>query len=246
MTDLETIKHLVRLQELFNRKREIQGLYRDPEQKYNKISRDYTSLSSTYQDVAMNAEEMDKKIAEQNSKLEEINSRISALEEGKDKIKIARQLKSWEKEMEKMSQEQSLLNAQIEYDSSKVEEMHGEADRINNKLEEQKTKMDEYQEHIEGVKTEYAEEIQDIDEKSLEIERLFEPQFSDYFIAMLTKTQGSAIVTVDEDSCTGCNIILPTLLQGDLGPELTPDQIKIHQCPHCFRYLYYEEWLDQV
>ncbi len=246
MTDLKKISYLVALQELFNRKQEIQDLYREPDQKLNKVSKEYQALSVTYKDISLNVSEMDKKIEKETTKLEEINNRITSLEEGKDKIKIARQLKSWEKEMEKMQQDQSLLLAQIEYDSSTVEEMRGESERINRKLEEQKAKIDGYEEEIETVKMDHAKEIKEIDTESLKLKENFDPQFSDYFDTMLTKTKGSAIVTVDEESCAGCNIILPTTLQGDLGPNLSVDQMALHQCPHCFRYLYFEKWLEQL
>lgn len=245
MQDLERIKKLVALQHLYLRHKEINNLYQEEESKLDKLTRDNDVLKTNHSDLGINIKEMDKKINEELGKKDEINKRITSLDEGKDKIKIARQLKSWEKEMERMQQELSLIQAQIDYDMTKQLEMKNELERLVTRIAENEEKMSEFKKHIDSIKDEHREELDNIDRENKEIkDAVGDTQFLDYFKSMLHKTKGNAIVLVEEDSCAGCNVVLPTYLQGELGPELAPEVISMEQCPHCFRYLYYSEWLD--
>lgn len=244
MTELEKIRRLVEFQSLLNRELEINELYGEEERKQKKLQADNNSLGQAYADVDVNYREMDKKVNEEMGRRDEINARINSLNEGKDKIKIARQLKSWEKEMTRMQQELSLIQAQIEYDSSKRTEMNNELERISAKINDNKAKIDELQNHINEIKANHSGELQDIENRFAELREEFDVEFIDYFESMLIKTFGKAIVEIDEDSCSGCNIELPTYLQGNIGPNISVELIKLYQCPHCFRYLYYSEWLE--
>lgn len=244
MTDLQKINKLVTIQELFRREHEIHGLYAEQTKKMDKLVEDNEALQSTADDIGLNISEMDKKIREESDKREAIEGRIASLEENKDKIKIARQLKSWEKDMERMNQELSLIQAQIKYDMGKITEMRNEFERITNRINENAEKIDELKGEIEVIQADHQGELAEIASKIETLRADFEHTFMDYFWGMLKKTKGNAIVEVDEDACSGCNIVLPTHLQGDLGPELSPANITALQCPHCFRYLYYAEWLE--
>lgn len=245
MTDMEQIKQLVELQDLFNRQSEINNLYNEQETKLQRIHKDNEALSNTISDIGVNIREMEKKINEELGKRDEINKRIASLEDGKDKIKIARQLKSWEKEMEKMQQELSLIQAQIDYDTSKDTELKNEQTRIQDRINENSGSAENLQGEIDNIKSSHKDELADIEGRIVGIKSQFEVAFIDYFYRMLGKTRGNAIVIVEGDACSGCNIVLPTELQGDLGPELPSEEYNIVQCPHCFRYLYYREWLER-
>ncbi len=245
MQDLDRIKKLVALQHLYLRSKEINNLYQEEESKLEKLTRDSDVLKSNREDIEINIKEMDKKINEELGKKDEINKRITSLDDGKDKIKIARQLKSWEKEMERMQQEQSLIQAQIDYDMTKQLDMKNELERLIVRIAENEEKMSDLKKHIDTIKDEHREELDSIETENNEIKAAIgDTQFLDYFRSMLQKSKGNAIVLVEEDSCSGCNVVLPTYLQGELGPELNSESISMEQCPHCFRYLYYSEWLE--
>jgi predicted nucleic acid-binding Zn-ribbon protein len=234
------------MQNLFNREKEIKDLYKEQEARLIKSEKENNNLIQTLGDIDLTIKEMNKKINEEIGKRDEINTRIANLDEGKDKIKIVRQIKSWEKEMEKMQQEQSLIQAQIEYDTSKQLEYKNEYERLSAKIEENKVKIADFQKEIDVIKDQHSGELNEIIEKAGEMRKAFGIQFIDYLDSMFHKTNGAAIVLVEGDACSGCNTILPTALQGDLGSDIRPEDIELHQCPHCFRYLYFEEWMDFV
>lgn len=245
MENVTRIKKLVQFQTLYNREQEIRNLYAEEEKKLEKVKNENETLLFSANEIRLNISEMEKKINEELGKRDEINKRIQSLEEGKDKIKIARQIKSWEKEMEKQQQELSLIQAQIDYDTTKQLEMKSELEKINVKIEENNKKASELEEHINSIKVQYKEELSKTQKKQNELKGNFDLQFIEYFEALLKKTRGTAIVEVEQDACSGCYTILPTSLQGELGEDLKADDIEIYQCPHCFRYLYYKVWIEK-
>ncbi len=245
MENIGRIKNLVQLQVLFNREKEIRNLYAEEEKKMDKVKLENESLLVTENEIKMNINEMEKKINEELGKRDEINKRINSLDEGKDKIKIARQIKSWEKEMEKQQQEQSLIQAQIDYDTTKQLEMKTELEKIVTKSEENIKKIAELEEHINSIKKEYKKELDKTQKDQNKLRIDFDLQFIEYYESLLKKTKGTAIVEVEQDACSGCYTVLPTNLQGELGEDLPSENIDLYQCPHCFRYLYYKVWLER-
>jgi hypothetical protein len=245
MENITRIKNLVQLQVLYNRENEIKNFYSEEEKKMEKVKIENESLLITDNEIQTNVNEMNKKINEELGKRDEINKRINSLDEGKDKIKIARQIKSWEKEMEKQQQELSLIQAQIDYDTAKQLEMKGELDKITAKVKENNDRIAEFEEHINSIKKEYKKELDKTQKDQNKLRAEFDLQFIEYYEALIKKTVGTAIVEVEQDACAGCYTVLPTNLQGELGEELKTEDIDIHQCPHCFRYLYYKSWLEK-
>ncbi|OHD76552.1 MAG: hypothetical protein A2355_09190 [Spirochaetes bacterium RIFOXYB1_FULL_32_8] len=221
-------------------------MYKEEEKKHDKLMVENNSLQMSKNDIEINIHEMHKKVNEEIGKRDDINKRINSLNDGKDKIKIARQVKSWEKEMERQQQELSLIQAQIDYDSSKQSEMKVELDKIVVKLDDNNKKVNDLVNQINVIKEKYKDELKDIDKDKIKIRDEFDIQFVEYFEALLIKTCGSAIVEIDDEACLGCYTILPTMLQGELGPDLTIKNIELYQCPHCFRYLYYKQWLKLI
>ncbi len=245
MENITRIKNLVQLQNLFNREKEIKNLYSEEEKKMEKVKLENDSLEVSENEIKTNINEMEKKINEELGKRDEINKRINNLEEGKEKIKIARQIKSWEKEMEKQQQELSLIQAQIDYDTAKQLEMKNELEKITLKITENNDKITELEEHINSIKKEYKKELDKTMKEQNKLRTEFDLQFIEYYESLINKTGGTAIVEVEQDACAGCYTVLPTNLQGELGEELKSENIDLYQCPHCFRYLYYKSWLEK-
>ncbi len=244
MENIDRIEKLVNFQKLYNREREIRDLYAEEEKKLDKFRLENDNLGTMRNELALHIEEMEHKITEELGKRDEVNKRITSLDDGKDKIKIQRQIKSWEKEMEKQQQELSLVQAQIDYDTTKQLEIKNELEKLDGKIQENNKKIEDLQDHIDSIKKEHKSELDSIERKKNNIRGEFDVQFIEYFEALLRKTRGSAIVEVEEDACSGCFTVLPTFLQGELGEEIDPEGVELYQCPHCFRYLYYRSWLS--
>ncbi|MCX7820092.1 MAG: hypothetical protein N2258_00260 [Brevinematales bacterium] len=243
MTNLERLQKLVEFQQVFLQKKHIYSLYAEEEKKAKILSEENQKLISQLNDLKVNIEEMEKKISEENSKKDEIVKKINDLEEAKEKIKVARQMRSWEKDMEKQKQELSIVQAQIDYDSAKLEEMKKNFSHLDNLIKENQQKIDELVAFADKIKSEHKEEIAQNQAKENEIKEDFDVQFIEYFEALLNKTEGNALVEVEGEACSGCYTILPTSLQGEIGENVPVDEIQILQCPNCFRFLYHSSWL---
>jgi len=238
------VKELVYLQFLYNQEKNIKKLYQEEEKKYEKLKNDKNVLEENKNEMLLNIKEIEKMLNEELGKRDEINKRINILNENKDKIKIARQLKSWEKELEHQQQELRAIQYQIDYNTTIMEEKKSELDKIEQKIKEIENKMNETMKLFESIKEKHKDDLLKIENEKSKIIKEYDVQFIEYFFALLEKNDGNAIVEVDVDACSGCYTILPTFLQGELGPDLKPEDIDLYQCPHCFRYLYYKEWLN--
>lgn len=243
MTNLERLQKLLEFQQVFLKKKHIHSLYVEDEKKAKVLIEENKKFISQLNELKVNIEQMERKIAEESSKKDEIVKKIADLEEAKEKIKVARQMRSWEKDMEKQKQELSIVQAQIDYDSAKLEEMKKSFSHLDNLIKENQSKIDEYISFADKVKEENKEEIEKNQAKENEIKEDFDIQFIEYFEALLNKTEGNAIVEVEGEACSGCYTILPTSLQGEIGEHVPVDEIQILQCPNCFRFLYHSAWL---
>lgn len=242
---LDKIKKLVEYQKLYNREQEIRKKYKDEEKKMEKLLADNATLVSRKNDLEMNIYATQKKLEEEQQKKEQLEKRLHDLDENKDKVKITRQIKAWEKEMETLQQDLNMIIHQIEYETKKQSYTLNELNLVNTKMVENDAKIKAMKETIATIEAEHKPELSYISETKQNIAAEFDLSIIEYFDLLLKKTKGQAIVSVlDGDTCSGCYTILPTMIQGEIGPELPQEEIELQQCPHCFRFLYYPEWLE--
>jgi|GEM_PF-1735825 hypothetical protein len=242
---LDKIKKLVEYQRLFNREQTIRNKYREEEKKMEKLLADNATLVARKNDLEMHIYATQKKLEEEQQKKEQLGQRIRELDENKDKVKITRQIKAWEKEMETLNQEVNMITHQIEYETKKQGDTMNELNQVNAKMVENDAKIKALREAIAAIEAEHKDEFAMIDESRKNIAAEFDISLIEYFDLLLRKTKGQAIVSVlDGDTCSGCYTILPSMIQGEIGPNLPKEEIELQQCPHCFRFLYYPEWLE--
>lgn len=242
---LDKIKKLVEYQRLFNREQEIRKKYAEEEKKMDRLLADNAKLVARKNDLEMNIYATQKKLEEEQQKKAQLEERIRKLDEDKDKVKITRQIKAWEKEMENLQQDLNMIIHQIDYETRKQSDTLLELNQVNAAMAENDAKIKALRETIASIEAEYKDELLYIDQTKKNMASEFDLSVIEYFDLLLQKTKGHAIVSVlDSDTCSGCYTILPTMIQGEIGPNLPVEEIELQQCPHCFRFLYYPEWLD--
>ncbi|URA11301.1 zinc ribbon domain-containing protein [Thermospira aquatica] len=242
---LDKIKKLVEYQNLYNREQEIRKKYQDEEKKMDKLLADNATLVARKNDLEMIIYATQKKLEEEQQKKLQLEQRLKELDENKDKVKITRQIKTWEKEMETLQQDLNMIIHQIDYETHKQTDTMEELNQVNAKMLENDAKIKALRETIAAIEAKHKDELTYILETQKNIASEFDVSVIEYFILLLRKTKGQAIVSVlDGDTCSGCYTILPTVIQGEIGPNLPEEEIELQQCPHCFRFLYYPQWLD--
>jgi len=243
---LDKIKKLLEYQKLYNREQEIRRKYAEEEKKMERLLADNARLVARKNDLEMNIYATQKKLEDEQAKKEQLEQRIRELDENKDKVKITRQIKAWEKEMETLQQDLNMIIHQIDYETKKQSDTIGELNMVNASMVDNDAKIKALREAIAAIEAEHKDELVYIAETKKNIASEFDISIIEYFELLLQKTRGNAIVSVlDGDTCSGCYTILPTMIQGEIGPNLAPEDIELQQCPHCFRFLYYPEWVER-
>ncbi|MGL4394529.1 MAG: hypothetical protein ACRCS8_04825 [Brevinema sp.] len=240
MNRLTRIRNIIRWQELYQNKRSILAIYEDDETRLEKLKNDSQSGIANQERLETQHNALAEKIASEESRLDEILNKIEMMEKDRDNLKMARQIKSWEKDMEKYSQDREILEAQLYYDKSKISDTAQELETVGQSLSSSSETIVELEKSLTAVKAETASQMNKIETEMLTISKEFDAHFAEYFERLLLKNKGVVMAVVEDDSCSGCNILLPTSYHGGDTLQDSEDSA-LPQCPNCFRYLYYSE-----
>ncbi|MGL4387821.1 MAG: hypothetical protein ACRCTJ_00300 [Brevinema sp.] len=240
MNRLSRIRNIIRWQELYQSKRSILAIYEDDETKLEKLQNDSKSSVLNQERLQIQYNALSEKIVSEETRLDDILNKIELMEKDRDNLKMARQIKSWEKDMEKYSQDREILEAQLYYDKSKVSDTAQELETVTQSLSGFIEGIKSLEDSLETVKSEAAGKMKKIEQEMGNISKEFDTHFVEYFDRLLIKNKGVVMAVVEEDSCSGCNILLPTSYHGGDALQDSEDSA-LSQCPNCFRYLYYAE-----
>ncbi|MGL4563433.1 MAG: hypothetical protein ACRCVW_06245 [Brevinema sp.] len=240
MDRLSRIRNIIRWQELYQNKRSILAIYEDDENKLTKLKGDIEAAVTNQQKLEAQYATLSEKITSEEVRLDGILNKIELMEKDRDNLKMARQIKSWEKDMEKYSQDREILEAQLYYDKSKVSDIAQELEKVTQHLSVSVQSIKDLEDSLENIKSQTSSEKNRIEDEIIKITLEFDAHFVEYFERLLLKNRGVVMAVVEDDSCSGCNILLPTSYHG--GDTLQDsDDSALPQCPNCFRYLYYSE-----
>ena len=177
------------------------------------------------------------KIQRNNNKLKQLNFNVEEKEiklyDGS--ITDLKQLTHLNEEVEEVKKqiedyETSLLELMEEVESLKVEVGNLEFE-YNERKKKLKSVINDENDRIDCFKSEIKNEQNEIDNLIISIEKDLLEKYN-----KLKQTKGKAIVEVIDDKCTGCNMVIPTLLSSKLKSSR-----EIVQCDNCNRILYYNE-----
>lgn len=240
MDRLSRIRNIIRWQELYQDKKRIVATYEASELKLNKLKEDQDIAQKNKVQLTELQETLTQKITSEEERLDFILNQIDTMEKDRDNLKMSRQIKSWEKDMEKYSQDRAVVEAQFYYDKSKLGDITQELETIEQNLVVFKDEISTLESEINAVKNETKDEREKIENEIEQISSEFDSHFVQYFDRLLLKNAGIVMAEIEEDSCSGCNVLLPTSYHGGDTLQESEDSALL-QCPNCFRYLYYSE-----
>lgn len=240
MDRLSRIRNIIRWQELYQDKKTIVATYESSEQKLTKLTEDFELAQKNQMQLSDLQESLTQKITQEEERLDYILNQIDTMEKDRDNLKMSRQIKSWEKDMEKYAQDRAVVEAQFYYDKSKLGDITQELESIAQNLQTFSNEIATLESEINSVKAETKNEREHIEKEVVQISSQFDTHFVQYFDRLLIKNKGIVMAEIENDSCTGCNILLPTSYHGgDIFQDA--DDSALLQCPNCFRYLYHTE-----
>lgn len=240
MDRLSRIRNIIRWQDLYQEKRAILAIYEDDENKLSKLKHDNEAALINKERLEEQHRALSEKISAEETKLDDILNKIESMEKDRDNLKMARQIKSWEKDMEKYTQDREILEAQLYYDKSKIGDIAQDLELVLETLSTSLSEIKELETSLVDVKSKTANQKETIEKEMTTISSEFDAHFTEYFNRLLIKNNGIVMAIVEDDSCSGCNILLPTSYHGGDTTQESEDSA-LPQCPNCFRYLYYNE-----
>ncbi len=240
MDRVSRIQNIIRWQELYKDRKVIVATYEDNEQKLLQLKDDYDLAQNNKIKLIDFSTSLSEKITQEEIRLDHILTQIDNMEKDRDNLKMSRQIKSWEKDMDRYSQDRAVIEAQFYYDKSKMGDITQEIEIIETNIATYTTEIAALEKEINSLKSKTKKEREVIEAGIDSISSEFDTHFTEYFNRLLVKNKGVVMAEIEEDSCSGCNILLPTSYHG--GDTIQDvDDSALLQCPNCFRYLYYTE-----
>ncbi|MDK2819107.1 MAG: hypothetical protein KFW21_06640 [Spirochaetota bacterium] len=240
MDRVSRIQNIIRWQELYKDRKVIVATYEDNEQKLLQLKDDYDLAQNNKIKLIDFSTSLSEKITQEEIRLDHILTQIDNMEKDRDNLKMSRQIKSWEKDMDRYSQDRAVIEAQFYYDKSKMGDITQEIEIIETNIATYTTEIAVLEKEINSLKSKTKKEREVIEAGINSISSEFDTHFTEYFNRLLVKNKGVVMAEIEEDSCSGCNILLPTSYHG--GDTIQDvDDSALLQCPNCFRYLYYTE-----
>lgn len=237
MEHLDRIKAMIAWQDLYKTQRNILATYEDEEKKLDKLYIELNHNKKVKDDFLNQKAALEEKISTENAKLEYIINQITSMESERDHLKMARQIKSWEKDMEKHVQDREVIEAQYFYDKSKLGDINQYLEELNEKVTNIQSEISHIEKILNSAKAQTADERQQIETQIKEIASKFDTHFVEYFERLLLKNKGAVMSLIEKDACSECNIQLPSSFCG--GQEMQDkEDASLLQCPNCFCYLY--------
>ncbi|MGL4367677.1 MAG: hypothetical protein ACRCTQ_05315 [Brevinemataceae bacterium] len=240
MDRISRIHNIIRWQELYQSKKVILSTYENDEIKLADLTGEFNFASKEKQKLEEQSEILSTKITKEEERLNNILNRIDEMESDRENLKMVRQIKSWEKEIEKLSQDREVLEAQLYYDKSRMGDIVQEIDKLSEQIGDCTKGMAECEKILNEFKLQTKDERERIESEIETISSQFDSHFAEYFERLLSKNNGIVMAVVEEDSCSGCNILLPTSYH-DTDILQDEEDSSLLQCPNCFRYLYFSE-----
>ncbi|MGL5254862.1 MAG: zinc ribbon domain-containing protein [Brevinema sp.] len=234
------IRDMVAWQSFYNELKQIVSTYEEDERKLERLTQETQMLEKQKSDAEAQLVSLNQKIESETAKLEHVYSEMDSMEKDRDNLKMARQIKSWEKDMEKYSQDREVLEAQVYYDKAKHGDLVQSLEDVGTKFQANALEISHLTETLNAVKAETLPERTKLEKQLEDVAAHFDTHFMEYFNRLLVKNQGSVLSPIENDACSVCNIHLPTSYLGGDDLQETEDSA-LMQCPNCFRYLYSEE-----
>ena len=188
--------------------------------------------------------------AEKVSNLENLNHRISQLEQDlavnadsrkvvEEKLKVIKT----QKEYDALATENDFLtqahdDATLEMNAlkEKASNLETEIAQLKEENDVQEAEIAEAEEALNSTIAENDKQISQIRKKSDKMAEGLDPMVLRQFEKILNHKEGVGIVSVVNDTCGGCHMVVPPQLISELYTRT-----KLIQCLHCSRILYIEE-----
>ncbi|MDD4953430.1 MAG: C4-type zinc ribbon domain-containing protein [Candidatus Omnitrophica bacterium] len=235
--DLKTqLGNLLKLQSLDT---EIYGLGREKQAKPEEIK----VLEADFQAKKEHLAQLEKDSLDLQKQRKDKELELASKEEGVKKLQTQLYSLKTNKEYQTMLQQIQDAKADGSLIEDKILELFEKADKLKNEIAQEKQKVGEEEKVFLGKKKNIEDRVKEIDGRlsQLEAQRKqavvgIEPKMLSQYDRILSGRDGLAIVSVQHDSCGGCNMFVPPQVI-----NLIKMYEKIITCEICNRILYIDD-----
>ena len=177
---------------------------------------------------------LEKKKREKERAVQEINEKISKLRARTSEIKTNKEYQAHIKEIESKdkeihSVEDEILGIMVELDS-----VSASLKTVQKTVEEEKKKLAGVREILDAEVAAENKELGELKKKRAEVSAGIEADIYNFYMTLLERLGGLAIVEAKNEICQGCNMNIPP----QLFVEIKKNE-ELIQCPQCKRILYH-------
>ena len=232
------------MKEVFEKLKELQSILLEEfeiEEDIENIPKELNTLQRKFQRVERSMKENDQNLTRQQETVKKLEKEKEELNSNKAKYEGQISLIKTQREYEAITSEIAQIQEKLEDINEEQANALVEIDEMKKGLEEQKGLHTELKATIEGLEKEVkkglgekGKELEKCMKKKEKISAGLDKEIVYKFEKIVKKKDGIGIVSIRNNVCMGCNMILPPQFVNDVRRE---DRIIF--CPNCSRILYF-------
>ena len=239
LTTIELKSQISNLSKLQTIDSEIYALRAEKESKPLEIK----AIESSFEEKKQHLAALEKKLLDLQKQRKDKELELASKEESTKKLQTQLYSLKTNKEYQAMLQEIDGVKADASVIEDKILELFEQVDSVKSETEQEKQRLKEGEKLFLDQKKKIEERIKEIDDRLAQLEAQrkqlmpdIEPKILAQYERILLNRDGLAIVSVKDNSCQGCNMLVP--------PQVI-NLIKMYErivtCEVCNRILYIEE-----
>jgi predicted nucleic acid-binding Zn-ribbon protein len=234
------------MQKVFDKLRELQGILLDEfsfEEELEEIPRELNEQKRLYHKVERTITEKEASVEHHTNRVEEFTKEKEQLKLDREKYEGQIKLIKTQKEYEALTSEIAQIDEKLEKIETDELESYQELENLNSDLEVQKetltelkTTIDEREKEVNKLSTEKQKELDKCLKEKKSISSGLDEELIYKFEKIVKNKEGIGIISIKNNVCMGCNMLLPPQFVNDVRRE---DDLIF--CPNCSRILYYQQ-----
>jgi predicted nucleic acid-binding Zn-ribbon protein len=231
----QDIDRLLKLQEIDLEIDKLEKLLKSIPEEIKKLKEEKENLIFRFEKINNDIKHAEARKKEKELDIQTYEDRILKIQDALNRVKTNEEYKSLLREKAQIEETIMEIEDEILNIMEEIEQLKKEREELEKKIEIEKKKIEEEISKKEELLKEVQERLDSLKkERELYIKEIPPNLLSRY--ELIKKKRGSKVIAiVEDDTCTGCYMIIPPKVYSSLvkGEQLL-------NCPHCGRFLYYK------
>jgi uncharacterized protein len=234
------------VQKVYDKLKELQGVLLSEftiEEDLDEIPQELNELKKRYHKLERTIDEKEKSAERNTLLIQDLTKEKEEAQKSREKYEGQIKLIKTQKEYEALTSEIAQIDEKLERIESEELEALQEVEKVQTDLEGQKALLEELKSNIEEKEKEVnkltSEKQKELDKclkEKKSISSGLDEELLYKFEKIVKNKEGIGIVSVKNNVCMGCNMLLPPQFVNDVRRE-----DKLIFCPNCSRILYYQQ-----